>query len=256
VSAFDRAIQLAKGQLPAAFTVGGGLPYSDGEAPRAIVPESDEGLLADRVVAIETINPTGTEDIEDFEDAVKEIGFEAIAFYISFHRPTPQGQWGIFYFDHRVRQFAEVVRREFQLKPDEAARQAFNIVRAHERFHFRFDVSALYHELILKKPLYNEYFASVYRTVYCTAECFEEALANRACLELPLIPRPRKSAWYIETRQSAMKPFLEKLFARLPPGYKDYGRPLNELCSGLEGNFLRRNRRHDCRSHRQAGLRA
>ncbi len=114
MSAFARALELAKRQLPAAFTVGGGLPYSDGETPRAIVPEPDEGLLADRVLDIEATIPNGTEDVGDFEDAVKEIGFEAIAFYISFHRPTPQGLWGIFYFEHRVRQFAEVVRREFQ----------------------------------------------------------------------------------------------------------------------------------------------
>jgi hypothetical protein len=84
----------------------------------------------------------------------------------TFHKPTPDGLWGIFYFDHRVRQFAEIVRREFHLKHVEAARLAIDIVRAHELFHFRFDVYALYNELILQKPLYNEYSQRVYRAVY------------------------------------------------------------------------------------------
>jgi hypothetical protein len=137
VSPFERAIELTRHQLPAAFTVGGGLPYADGATPRALVPEPGEDVVAGRVPADETTIPTGTEDIGDFEDTFKELGFETIALYVSFHCPAPGGLWGIFYFDHRVRQFAEVVRREFQLKPDEAARLAIRIVRAHEYFPLR-----------------------------------------------------------------------------------------------------------------------
>lgn len=235
MSAFDKAIELAKRQLPAAFTVGGGLPYSDGGSPRAVVPEPGEGALANAVPLVETAIPTGTEDVRDFEDSFKELGFEAIAFYLSFHRPTPQGLWGIFYFDHRVRQFAEMVRREFQLKADEAARLATRIVRAHEQFHFRFDAYALYNEMILQKPLYNEYFRCVYRAVYCTADCFEEALANRSCLESEHARRFFGLRIY-NTHQ--IRPFLKNLFAKAPPGYNDYGRALDELCSGLGGQLF------------------
>jgi hypothetical protein len=99
VSAFDKTIELAKRQLSAAFTVGGGLPYSDGGAPQVVVPDRVEGALANAVALVETAIPTGVEDVRDFEDPFKERGFEAIAFYVSFHRPTPQGLWGIFCFD-------------------------------------------------------------------------------------------------------------------------------------------------------------
>jgi len=231
---FDTAIQLGKGQLPAAFTVGGDLPYSDGPL-RPVALGRGEGLVNGRVLADEATIPTPAEDTGDFENTFKELGFEAIAFYKSFHRPTPQGRWGIFYFDHRVRQFAEVVRRELGLKHDEAARLAIRIVRAHEQFHFHFDAYALYHELVLQKPLYNEYFKCVYRAVCCTADCFEEALANRSCLESEHSRRFFGLRIY-NTR--LIKPFLKKLFAKAPPGYRDYGKPLHELCSGLGGQLF------------------
>jgi hypothetical protein len=236
MSAFDKVIQGSKPQLPSAFTAGGDLPYSNGEAPRAVVPEPSETIVTGRVPADETTIPNGTEDVEDFGNAFKELGFEAIAFYISFHRPTARG-WGIFYFEHRMRQFAEVVRRELLLKPEEAARLALRIVRAHEQFHFRFDAYALYHELVLHKPLYNKYSASVYRAVYCTADCFEEALANRSCLESEHVRR------FLGRRifGAQLKPFLKNLFAKAPRGYSDYERPLNELCSGLGGQLFEAN---------------
>jgi hypothetical protein len=94
VSAFERAIELAKRQLPAAFTVGGGLPHSDGGDPRAVMPERNEGALANAVPLLETAIPKGDEDVGDFEGSFKELGIEAIAFYVSFHCPTPSGLWG------------------------------------------------------------------------------------------------------------------------------------------------------------------
>lgn len=157
MAAFDRTVELAKRQLPRAFTIGGGLPYSGGGDPRRLPERLDnleEGAFAN---AVGSTIPAGTEDVRNLEgsftESFGELGFEAIAFYVSFHKPTPDALWGIFYFDHRVRQFAEIVRREFHLKHVEAARLAIGIVRAHELFHFRFDVYALYNELILQKPL-------------------------------------------------------------------------------------------------------
>jgi hypothetical protein len=38
-----------------------------------------------------------------------------------------------------------------------------------------------------------------------------------------------------------IKAFLKKLFASAPPGYSDYGRPLDELCSGLGGQLFESN---------------
>jgi hypothetical protein len=124
MAAFDRTVELAKRQLPRAFTIGGGLPYSGGGDPRRLPERLDnleEGAFANAVGS--TIpagtEEAGTEDVRNLEgsftESFGELGFEAIAFYVSFHKPTPDGLWGIFYFDHRVRQFTEIVRREFHL---------------------------------------------------------------------------------------------------------------------------------------------
>jgi len=121
----------------------------------------------------------------------------------------------------------------------EAARRAIGIARAHELFHFRFDVYALYNELILQKPLYNEYSQCVYRAVYCTADCFEEALANRSCLESEHARRSFGTRVYSADQ---IKAFLKEWFAKAPPGYSDYGRALDELCSGLGGQLFEGNR--------------
>jgi hypothetical protein len=132
-----------------------------------------------------------------------------------------------------MRQFAELVSQQLGLAPRLAASLAFSIVRAHERFHSRFDLYALHQELILQRPLYNNYFEFVYRVVYCTADCFEEALANRSCLGLRVIPAG--DTWIAK---KSVKAFLEQLFAGAPPGYRDYGKPVHDLRSGLVGQLL------------------
>jgi hypothetical protein len=114
------------------------------------------------------------------------------------------------------------------LKHVEAARLAIGIVRAHELFHFRFDVYALYNELILQKPLYNEYSQCVYRAVYCTADCFEETLANRSCRNLSA---RRSFEGSLALTQSA---FLKEWLRLWSFGY---GRALDGLCSGLGTAF-------------------
>ena len=190
---FEQATTQAKQRLPKAFAVGGPLPFSSEvrllptkypRRPNAVGLEVDDDLL-----------PTGEENVNDFEEANRELGFDAIAFYRSFHRPTPAGQWGIFYWDHRVRQFAEEIRRK--LCPTDrknALSLTMEILRRHELFHFRFDVYALHQELTTARPLYNHYSRNVYAKVLCTDQCYEEALANRACVSRGGMARGRRHA--------------------------------------------------------------
>jgi hypothetical protein len=121
------------------------------------------------------------------------------------------------------------------ITPELALSLAYQIVREHERFHFRFDVYAFYHELILKKSMYNHYFESVYQKVFCTYECFEEALANHAAFRLLFISRGDRLS---DIGRVPIQRFLEKLFATAPPGYSDYRNPLGELRSGLGGQMF------------------
>jgi hypothetical protein len=62
MAAFDRTIELAKRQLPRAFTIGGGLPYSGGGDPRRLPERLDnleEGAFAN---AVGSTIPAGTEE--------------------------------------------------------------------------------------------------------------------------------------------------------------------------------------------------
>jgi len=245
MAAFDGAIELAKRQLPGAFTIGGSLPYSGAGDPRRLPLE--EGAFAN---AIGSVIPSGTEDLRDWESSYRELGFEAMAFYVSFHRPMPDGLWGIFYFDHRVRQFAEKVRREFHLKDVEAARLAIGILRAHELFHFRFDVYGLYNELILQKPLYNEYSKCVYHAVYCTADCFEEALANRSCLESE---HARRSSGTRVYSTGQIKAFLKEWLRKHPQATAIMEGLWMNFAPGWGDSFLTAIHRDDYPGHSQTG---
>jgi hypothetical protein len=246
---FTRAVDLERQQIPNAFAIGGPLPYSNSLEPaptgyRMGTPRADEALDVARTAVMENLLPVGGESMGDLETAIKELGFQAIAFYVSFHRPTEDGHWGIFYWDHRVRQLAAKIRGELRgFDAAQASTLALEILRRHEAFHFRFDVYALHQELATGKPLYNRYSTAVYRQVRCTAECFEEALANRACVYSRNWPDPdpvRKVTKRLGAVRfpSRVRGFLERLCREMPPGYRDFGSPLSDLREGLGGQLM------------------
>jgi hypothetical protein len=70
----------AKHRLPRAFSVGGELPYSSKIVELLEIYVRQPGALADIIVPPFPPDPA-------FLDRIRELGFEA--FYISFHKPTP-----------------------------------------------------------------------------------------------------------------------------------------------------------------------
>ena len=114
--------------------------------------------------------------------------------------------------------------------PELALTLAFDIVREHEAFHFLFDVCALYQELTLGKTLYNQYHDHTYSRVLCTAECYEEALANRACAYA------RYGLSGVEPRQ--LENFVWRICKSSPLGCCDFDQPLAMLRAGLGGQLL------------------
>jgi hypothetical protein len=171
----------------------------------------------------------------DREDAVeaaathRELGLEIFASYVSFHTTPINGKWGIFYRLEGIRRLALLLMRDLGVGRNEARRLAFSLLRAHERFHFRFDLSALYDELILQKPLYNAYSKEVYRKAICTSDCVEESLANRALVFF----RHRG----LSVSHRALDHVVSDFCRNSPPGYRDYDRDPVDMKERLLGQL-------------------
>jgi hypothetical protein len=190
----------------------------DVDLPQVSLPENREFSEAEREDAVETVA------------AHRELGFEIFASYVSFHRTPPGGKWGIFYRQEGIRRLALLLMRDLGVDCTEARRLAFNLLRAHERFHFHFDVGALYDELVLKTPLYNAYSKEVYSKTFCTSDCFEESLANRALI----LSRPR-APW--ASYRDPLAKFVRDFCRNSPPGYRDYDRDPVDMKQRLLGQL-------------------
>ena len=275
---FDDVIREAIQQLPAAFESRSDVPPSyrperidenflrdDNHItllPRAEAERGDESTADGELVNNDTI--------ADFERANSEAGFEASAFYISFHNCTEDRKWGIFYYDDAVRALATKIKRDLGITDDKkCARLAIEILRKHELFHFRLDLFALQQELTLRRPLYNKYARNVYRKVLFTKECYEESLANASSVSgwsiyQHLAERLSTRSFYSSTvlniedfaefteidevqvatvmsrlnEPSPIEGFVRELCKQAPPGYCDFARDPTDLCAGLGGQLL------------------
>ena len=272
MNGFDDLIRGAMEQLPAAFeslsVVHPGYQQErldedfrrDGDIillPRAAAERRDESAAE---------LDAGDEIIADLERANSEGGFEAIAFYISFHNRTEDGKWGIFYYDDAIRALAIKISRDL---PDlgitdgkKLYRLAVEIIRKHELFHFRFDLFALQQELTLKRPLYNKYQRNVYQQVLFTEECYEESLANassvsgwslfdrladtlstRSFLSIEdflefdeVVQAATVASGYLG--RTRIDKFVRDFCKQAPPGYRDFDRDPTDLRSGLGCQLL------------------
>ncbi len=182
------------------------------------LPASSAGFSeADREATIEV------------EAAHREGGFEVFAVYVPFHCAWARERWGIFYRREAIRRLALLLMREARIGLPEAPRVALELVRAHERYHFRFEFGALSDELCLGKPLYNAYAQHVYKKALFTPYCFEESLANRA---VTLVRFADPQLPHAELQRFAMD-----LCANAPPGYRDFNRDVSEMRECLLGQL-------------------
>jgi hypothetical protein len=172
---------------------------------------------------------TDREDAVEAAAAHRELGLEIFASYVSFHTTPVNGKWGIFYRLEGIRRLALLVMRDLGVDRNEASDLAFSLLRAHERFHYRFDLGALYDKLILRKPLYNFYSKEVYSSAICTSDCFEESLANRALV----LFRHRG----LSVSRRALNHFVIDFCRNSPPGYRDYDRDPVEMKERLLGQL-------------------
>jgi hypothetical protein len=199
--------------------------------PREDRNRSSDVVLPFRLPEIlDQFSEVDREDAVEAEAIHRELGFDIFATYVSFHTTGPGGRWGIFYRSEGIRRLSLLLMRNVGVGPVEAERVAFNLLRAHERFHFRFDLGALYDELVLKTPLYNAYSKEVYQKIFRTADCFEESLANRALI----LFRNRDVQ---PQHRDALDQFVRHFCKNSPPGYRDYDRNPTEMKECLLGQL-------------------
>ncbi|MBI3147169.1 MAG: hypothetical protein HYZ17_01460 [Betaproteobacteria bacterium] len=167
-------------------------PEHDGFDPTEIASDNDDLIpvedrwsievgtrrLADREIPF----PITSEDRDLLDGGIREVGFDVYAFYKSRRhvaaRPYP-GKWGIFYLEHGVSRVKELIESTYP-GYGSSLRLAYEFLREHERFHFKFDIYALSVEAKIGRALY-EPLKRAFR--HHRIHQVEEALANRDAWE-------------------------------------------------------------------------
>ena len=123
-------------------------------------------------------SPLSSDEQSRVDRAIREIGFEAIAFYKSrrFIQQRPFiGKWGIFYIRAGIEHLATRMARDYAI--GNSLDVAYELLRRHERYHFKADLYTMMLELVNRQQLYVP-VRRAYRGR--SAQFVEEALANRA----------------------------------------------------------------------------
>lgn len=110
---------------------------------------------------------------------------ERIAFYRPWHFDSVD--WGIYYnapaliaLAHRYLFFGKTNGSSVPEDAKAARVIVFELLRAHELFHFHFEQSATRREVESNRPLYVNYTRNVYQKAWPGQDCVEESLANKA----------------------------------------------------------------------------
>jgi hypothetical protein len=202
--------------------------------------ESPESLL-DRLERVSV----SSKEAAEFDGRVRTEGFDCLAFYKSRrHRDAApfRGNWGIFYLDTGLRYLSNLVRsavprlrsgaiptrarmgaRPRAISPLE---WAYSFVRAHERYHFRFDIYALTMEAAARAAFY-EPLSQAFR--HHPSHLVEEGLANVAAYQWAL---------FHTDRHSGVVTFARDYLRLQPHAYARFEEPQAELRAELAANLL------------------
>ncbi len=178
-----------------------------------------------------------TPDIGDLGDGIfqgsteankasKDIGVEAYAFYKSIHLRSLKpfaGRWGIFVYDWSV---TAISRQMPQAVSHDRIRDAWNLLRFHELYHFLVDGWILAQEESLRRPLFLPYLTTVYQSLTFNKFCVEESLANQFMIRA-------KPLMHIRS-------FMENFADGQPEAYRGYRVARKSLSSILAAQILRR----------------
>ena len=180
--------------------------------------------------------PLSSDEQSRVDRAIREVGFEAVAFYksrrFSNRKPFP-GKWGIFYLRTGVEYLASRMTQDYGIR--DALPHAYELLRRHERYHFKADMYTMMLELVQRQQLY----VPVRRAFRgCSSQFVEEALANR-------------DVWnFVRDKGRPLKDFARDWMTVQPGAYRRFDEPKDELtaewaANTLDGNYFRRAKRDD-----------
>lgn len=159
------------------------------------------------------------------DGAVREIGLEAYAFYKSRRylgkRPFP-GKWGIFYLAHGISRVGELISEAYPGYRD-PYHLGYSFLKAHERYHYKFDVYALGVEALLGR---SHYHTMKQKIIKSRVPNLEEALANR-------------DAWiWAKSRRIGLDEFAYDFMKLQPGAYNRFDEDKRALNGELAANLI------------------
>lgn len=183
--------------------------------------------------------PLTSEDRDLLDGGIREVGFDVYAFYKSRRhvaaRPYP-GKWGIFYLEHGVSRVRELIESTYP-GYGSSPRLAYEFLREHERFHYKFDIYALSVEAKIGRALYDPLKCAF---SHHRIHQVEEALANR-------------DAWEWAKRERVGLGEFAYDFMKLQPGaYARFDERKFDLAGELAANLIDLNLSRTARREDQA----
>lgn len=163
---------------------------------------------------------------EILDRGVQELGLEVYAFYKSFRHAELhpyKGKWGIFYLECGLNHISKLIEEVYPASCESPIRSAYEFLREHERFHFKFDLYALSVEANIGRALYIPLkLAFRHHQIYQV----EEALANR-------------DAWDWSKKKSVgLEDFSYDFMKRQPGAYARFDEDKFKLASELAANLI------------------
>lgn len=163
---------------------------------------------------------------DDFRNEVKANGFEAIAWFQSYHVWTEE-TWGIYIDAQKLDDLARSLLDDFKEPRIQGAQRlaaflAFGLTYEHELFHAKVEAALSWAEINALQPRYLRYKSHVYDALRETSDWLEEALANWSAWKWfhssavqDLINRMLPSVQALERVVAASLDLA-------PPGYRDW----------------------------------
>ena len=172
-------------------------------------------------------------DETDFRDrvarvraALKEHGFDAIAWYQPYHVWT-ESTWGI-YFDARklddlaLSLFDDLRKAGVNGSQSAPAVLAFGLTHAHELFHARVEAALSWMEINALQPRYLRYTERVYDVLRETPDWLEEALANWSAWQWYRSEPVRSSFSATGLAMDGLDRIVDASLDLSPPGYREW----------------------------------
>jgi hypothetical protein len=199
--------------LPDAFKdeePGSMIPWIRDREIRIEKPEITGPLTAKDVIFVYPEAEIPEKD-EEIGREIEEIGIEALAWYVPFHRSK---NWGIYFRVRGICYLSNFFKTNRNINDiNERMKRAFEVLFHHEFFHFLTEIAATHIEMIYVKLSYNKYFEypdKEKRRVIFT----EEALAN---------------AYSFRRIPGRYRNRIQDFFDGQPPPYSEYSRFLSDI---------------------------